>query len=72
MGVAPRPGRGYDGRMVIGLYRETDGWGNQESARVRYPDGSELDIPRGEYEAGDYEPSFDELPTKAEYEAHHA
>lgn len=58
--------------MAIGLYKETDGWGNQESARVRYPDGSELDVPRDEYEAADHEPSFDELPTKTEHEAHHA
>lgn len=58
--------------MDIGLYRETDGWGTGESARVRYPDGSELDVPRGEYEAAGCEPPFDELPTKTEYEAHHA
>jgi hypothetical protein len=58
--------------MATGLYRETDGWGNDESARVRYPDGSELDVPRHEYEAEYHEPPFDELPTKTEYAAHHA
>lgn len=58
--------------MAIGLYREIDAWGNQDSARVRFPDGSELDVSRDEYEAGDHEPPFDELPSKSEYEAHHA
>ena len=37
--------------MAIGLYRETDGWGTEDSARVRFPDGSELDVPRSEYDA---------------------
>jgi hypothetical protein len=58
--------------MPIGLYRETEAGGNAEIARVRYPDGSELDVPRSEYEAADHEPPFDELPTRSEYEAHHA
>jgi hypothetical protein len=58
--------------MAIGLYKETDGWGNEESARVRFPDASELDVPRREYEAAYHEPPFDELPTKTEFEAHHA
>ena len=58
--------------MVIGLYRETDGLGGPEICRIRSPDGSELDVPRSEYEAAFYEPPFDELPTRTEYEAHHA
>lgn len=58
--------------MAKGLYREADGWGTDESARVRYPDGSELDVPRHEYEAEPHEPPFHELPSKTEYEAHHA
>ncbi len=58
--------------MATGLYKETDGWGNDECGRVRFPDGSELDVPRSEYEAAFHEPPFDELPTKTEYEAHHA
>ncbi|WP_165844053.1 hypothetical protein [Phenylobacterium kunshanense] len=58
--------------MAIGLYRETDGWGTEDSARVRFPDGSELDVPRSEYDAACHEPPFDELPTRTEYEAHHA
>jgi hypothetical protein len=58
--------------MAIGLYKETGGGGNEEFARVRFQDGSELDIQRHEYEAECHEPPFDELPTKIEYEAHHA
>lgn len=59
------------GMKTIGLYRETDGWGTTESARVRYPDGSELDIQRHEYESEGHEPPFEELCTKVEFEAHH-
>jgi hypothetical protein len=58
--------------MAIGIYRETGEGENDEYARVRFPDGSELDIQRHEYEAELHKPSFDELMTKIEYEAHHA
>ncbi|WP_374573125.1 hypothetical protein [Phenylobacterium sp.] len=58
--------------MVEGLYRETGSGENVEFARVRFADGSELDIQRHEYEAECYEPPFDELPTRSEFEAHHA
>jgi len=65
-------GRPYDAPMPKGLYRETGAGENDEFARVRYPDGSELDVQRHEYELTAYEPPFDELPTRTEYEAHHA
>ena len=42
-----------DHARAEGLYRETDGWGTENSARVRYPDGSELDLSRPEYEAAE-------------------
>ena len=58
--------------MAKGLYREGDGWGTGEIARVRTPDGSELDVPRHEYEAENHEPPFNELPSRTEYLAHHA
>jgi len=58
--------------MAKGLYRETGTGENAELARVKFPDGSELDIPRHEYEAEGHEPPFHELPTRIEYEAHHA
>ncbi len=70
--MARRDGRFYDAPMAIGLYRETGAGENDEFARVRFPDGSELDIQRHEYEAEGHEPPFDELPTKTEYLAHHA
>jgi hypothetical protein len=57
--------------MAKGLYRETGGGENAEFARVRYPDGSELDIPRHEYEAELHEPPFAELPTEAEHRTLH-
>jgi hypothetical protein len=65
-------GRPYGAPMPKGLYRETGAGENDEFARVRYPDGSELDVQRHEYELTAYEPPFDELPTRTEYEAHHA
>lgn len=58
--------------MAKGLYREPEGLGGEEIARVRHPDGAELDVIRAEYEAAFHEPPFDELPTRTEYEAHHA
>lgn len=58
--------------MTIGLYRETGSGEDDEFARVRYPDGSELDLPRHEYEATVLEPPFHELPTRAEYETRHS
>ena len=58
--------------MPKGLYRETGSGENDEYARVRLPDGSELDVERHEYELAAYEPPFDELLTRAEYETHHA
>ena len=58
--------------MAIGLYRETGAGENDEFARVRFPDGSELDVPRHEYESAFHQPPFDELQTETEYSAHHA
>lgn len=56
---------------AIGLYKETGDGANAELARVRYPDGFELDVARHEYELSAFEPAFDELPSKAEYETLH-
>ena len=35
---------------AVGLYKETGDGANAEFARVRYPDGFELDVVRHEYE----------------------
>jgi hypothetical protein len=40
-----------------GLYRERNGWGNQHSARVKYDEHQELDLPEDRYRA-----PFNELP----------
>ena len=49
-----------------GLYRERNGWGNQHSARVKYDEHQELDIPEDKYRARGYQPPFDRLPWKDE------
>ena len=54
--------------MAKGLYREENGWANQDSVRVQFEDGKELDIPRSLYEAEGYQPPFQSLPTKQDYE----
>ena len=46
-----------------GLYREPDGW-----VRVAYGDKHLIPIPRERYELSGYEPSYDQLPTKDDYE----
>ena len=48
--------------MATGLFRTRDGWANEDSVRVRYGDGTELDIPASQYVADGYEPPLDELP----------
>jgi hypothetical protein len=47
-------------------YRELNGWGNQYSARIRYDDGDEVDLPEERYRAQGYDPPFDKLPWKAQ------
>jgi hypothetical protein len=49
-----------------GVYREHKDWSNQDSARVRYDDGKELDIPEDRYRLEEYQPQFDDLPWKGE------
>ena len=62
--VAP----GYPARYSVcmeprGLYRERNGWAeNEHSARVKYDEHQELDVSERLYRARDYQPPFDELP----------
>jgi len=49
-----------------GIYRERKGWGNQDSARVKYDEHQELDVPEDRYRARGYQPPFDQLPWKEE------
>jgi hypothetical protein len=52
--------------MTRGIYREINGWGSQHSARIRYDDGDEVDLPEERYRAQGYDPPFDKLPWKAQ------
>jgi hypothetical protein len=53
-----------------GIYRSTSPGSNAEYANVHYGTVAALDsIPRDLYEERGYQPPFDELPTKEEYEA---
>ena len=49
-----------------GLYRERNGWGNQHSARVKYDEHQELDLPEDRYRERGYQPPFNELPWRDE------
>ena len=65
--VALRRAARYSGAMEPrGIYRERNGWGNQHSARVKYDEGQELDVPEERYRARGYQPPFDQLPWKNE------
>ena len=48
--------------MPKGLYREPGGWVQVDLGKIR------ISIPRKKYEASGYEPPYDQLPTKEEYE----
>lgn len=61
--MASHASSAYYAGMAIGLYQSGNGW-----ARVRYPDGTEMDVRRDQYEAQDYQPPFDELPPGPEAE----
>ena len=47
--------------MTVGMYRIKDGWGNQDSVRVRYNDGNELELPEDKYIENDYKPHIYDL-----------
>ena len=47
-----------------GIYRERKGWGDQDSARVKYDEHQELDVPEERYRERGYQPPFDQLPWK--------
>lgn len=51
----------------IGQYRDENGW-----VMVHYDGGHSAPIPRERYEGKEYQPPYDDLPTKEEYEARHA
>lgn len=56
--------------MPIGLYRVEGGWaGQDDSVRIRDEGGIEMAIERSRYEERGYEPPYEALPTKSEYDA---
>jgi hypothetical protein len=59
-------------RVGTGLYRVAGGWSGPATARVRFPEGDEADITRPQYLMAGYKPAYDQLPTKAEYDASRA
>lgn len=59
--------------MPKGVYKEIGGWAGQEdSAHMIDSGGHEWDVPKSRYLEQRYEPAFDTLPTKEEYEARNA
>ena len=50
----------YDARNLPRAKRR----GAQHSARIRYDDGDEVDLPEDRYRAQGYDPPFDKLPWK--------
>jgi hypothetical protein len=52
----------HGANMAVGLWKEKNGWANQDSVRVRYPDGNEMDISASDYEARCYSPPISDLP----------
>jgi hypothetical protein len=53
--------------VTQGIYRERVG--SQNSVRIRYDDGEEIDLPENRYRAQGYDPPFDQLPWKGADEA---
>ena len=47
--------------MVIGLFRIKAGWIDEDSVRVRYPTGKELEIPASQYLAFSHTPPLQDL-----------
>jgi hypothetical protein len=48
--------------MVTGICRIRNGWVNQDSVRVRYDNGTTIEISAGYYVASRYKPPLEELP----------
>jgi hypothetical protein len=51
--------------MVKGIRRIQDGWGDQDSVLVKYPDSVEMEIPARQYVAQGHFPPIDVLPVQS-------
>ena len=50
--------------MAKGIRRIKNGWRDQDSVLVKYPDGAEMEIPASQYVAQGHHPSIDALPVR--------
>jgi hypothetical protein len=48
--------------MAQGICKIVNGWGNQDSAWIRYSDGKTLEITEDRYRTNGYQPPFEDLP----------
>ena len=51
--------------MAKGIRRIKNGWGDQDSVLVKYPDGAEMEIPASQYVAQRHHPPIDALPVRS-------
>jgi hypothetical protein len=51
--------------MAKGIRIIKNGWGDQDSVLVKYPDGAEMEIPAGQYVAQRHHPPIDALPVRS-------
>ena len=51
--------------MAKGIRIIKNGWGDQDSVLVKYPDGAEMEIPAGQYVAQGHHPPIDALPVRS-------
>jgi hypothetical protein len=56
--------------MAKGTRRIKDGWGDQDSVVVKYPNGSEMEIPASQYVAQGHKPPICELPVRSSSPSH--
>ena len=49
-------------RVAEGICKIKGGWATEDSVRIRYPDGTELEIPASRYSEQGYSPALDDLP----------
>jgi hypothetical protein len=51
--------------MAKGIRRIKNGWGDQDSVLVKYPDGAEMEIPASQHVAQGQHPPIDALPVRS-------
>jgi hypothetical protein len=56
--------------MAKGIRRIENGWGNQDSVVVKYPNGSEMEIPLSQYVAQRHKPPIGEPPVRSSSPSH--